>query len=657
MGMIRVALLVLCATGFVAFNHIASAAPFSGDGLASTRTSAVDRINAAVPLSGPAKVALAEMQRLVDVPGVRSGIEAQLELKMQLRALTCSQNLTIDLSLPVAVIHDRYGGAPCFANQDADIADWLGMRTVGYLVGLPALRVLTSAAPQSIRDDVADIMRVEFAARAAIAVVGSYRDIEVVDLASGMTINTRYTSEGGLLSSVSPNGRVYITRDNGRFRFYDSEDGTLLAQPEWGLYGGGCGFNWFDNETALITDPDIPAHPPALYDFRSGAIEPLNAELGHVCRIVPTPETSDTFVAFADSGITQLKLARGVDGRPQVEFGQVRNLKLNLIPGTGGLAAGGRQYVNTSNDELVITDLRDLQTESVTLGRFRLQRAIPTADPDKILIAGYMPDGPSTWSFYEYALREQTLSQIDTATLPSTQLVYDPVQTALFAQTHDTLIRVGAMHAGKPVPKDVFAGHTTQPGRLPVVPMIYAEPSGTARVVTAGGFVTRVIAPVAPTNAAHPMSRFAQGADIEGIAIFATPGSNLGKYVGTIPNSNVRIYRPIPGMPASDVGPPVVQITVLAHVKPLVLVLATDTGAFWRLDIEKGAQLRSILLTGPRSGSVQNQGGVPVFNIGKAYGCSMDSPDYLDMQSEVYASTGRRMGGFQCAQGMNSFTL
>lgn len=657
MGMIRAALLILCTTGLIAVSRVASAALPSGAGFAFNRTDAVDRINAAAPLSGSAKTALAEMQRLVSDPAVSSGIEAQLALKMQLRALTCDQSLTIDPSLPISVIHDRYGGAPCFASQDASIANWLGLRTVGYLVGLPALRPLASTPPQSIRDDVADIMRVHFAARAAIAVVGSYRDIEVIDLTRGTPINTRYTSEGGLLGSVSPNGRVYITRYNGQLRFYDSEDGTLLAEPEWGLYGSSCGFNWLDNETALITDPAPPTHPAALYDFRSGAIEPLNGELGQVCRVVPAPGASATFVAFANAGITQFKLIRGADSHPQVELIQVKHIKLNLIPGTGGLVAGGRQYVNTSNDELVITNLNDLRTESISFGRFRLQRAIPTANPDRILVAGYVPGGPSTWTFYEYATREQTLSRLDVDTLPSTQFVYDPVQAALFAQTHATLTLVDALHAGKPVSRDVFATHATRSGQLPVLPTFYAEPPGTAEVMTSGGMITRIIAPAAQAPAPHPMSRFAQGADIEGIAIPATPGSNLGKYVGTIPGSNVKIYRSIAGMPASAAGPPVVQVTVRARARPLVLVLATETGAFWRLDIKNGAHLTAILMTGPRSGSVQNQGSIPVFDIGRAYGCSMGSPDYMVMQNEVYASTGKRMNRFQCAQGLSRFTV
>ncbi|MGH8112997.1 MAG: hypothetical protein ACREPL_13930 [Rhodanobacteraceae bacterium] len=564
----------------------------------------------------------------------------------------------IDPALPISVIHDRYSGAPCFANQDAKIATWLGLRTVGYLVGLSPLRPLTSDRPQSLRDEVAAVQRVDFAAQAGVAAIGSYRDIEVVDLARGTPISTRYTTEGGLLASISPNGRVYITLHNGEYRFYDSEDGTLLAKPDWGWYGGSCGFHWLGRETILIAAPYDAVRGPALYDFRTGATEPLNGELGQVCSVVPVPGVRSTFVAFADTGITRFRLVRGTGGRPRVERTQQRRIKLNLIAGSGGLVAGGHEYVNTSNGDLVITDLDSLRTQSIAFGRFTLQRALPTSDPDKVLIAGYVPGiGPSNWTFYEYALGEQTLSRIDSSTLPSTQLVYDPVQAALFAQKGDALTRVDALQAGEPTSMAAFSRQTTQAVTLPVPPIIRAMPGGAAAITTEGGRVMRVFARPGPVAPVHPMSRFVQGADIAGITALATPGHPWTRYVGTIPGTEVKVYRPTAGAPPNAVGPLIVRVTVLARTRPLVLVLASDVGAVWRFDIKPHAHLAAILMTGPNGGSAQNQGAVPAFVIGRAYGCAVGSPSYVSLQNEVYASTGQRMGRFQCVQGVSRFTV
>ena len=68
-----------------------------------------DLINAAIPLSGSAQTAILQMRRLVRDGSVRAGIEAQLTLRMRLRALACVQSLEIPLALSSGQIHDRYG--------------------------------------------------------------------------------------------------------------------------------------------------------------------------------------------------------------------------------------------------------------------------------------------------------------------------------------------------------------------------------------------------------------------------------------------------------------------------------------------------------------------------------------------------------------------
>ena len=630
-----------------------------GSAAGSAHADEADLINAAIPLSGSAQTALLQMRRLVRDSSLRTGIEAQLALRMRLRALACGQSLEIPPGLSSGQIHDRYGGDPCFARQDDDIANWLGLRTVGALLALPALRPVPTLAAQSVADAVAPIQRTYFAARAGVAVVSSYRDVEVLDLALGVPINTRFESTGAVLVSISPNGRIYTARQRGELRFYDSEDGTLVADSEWCLNGMDCGFHWLDDRTALIEDATTRA--PALYDFRSGATGPFDGEFQPISRVAPVPGTNSTFVAFRDSGITEFKLFYGADGRPHAQVIQVEQYPLNLTPmETGGLVAGGRRYVNTSSGKLVITDLTELRTESIDLGSFFVQRALPTSDPDGIIIVGFVRGGPPGLQFYEYALRERTLRALDASTLPSTQLVYDSPQNALFVVAGAALNRVGSMPLGNSVSSASFS--QSMPESQPVAPRpgVYAMRPGVATITTSGGMITGIFAPPPPKPVPGPISHLAQSADVQGIGIFGSDTVDsgvVGQYAGTIAGTNVQIYRPAERGQTSSLGASTVQVTIQARQRPLILVLSSYSGVEWHLNVKRDAHLAAVLITGPHGSSVQGQGDVPVVVIGSIYSYVAGSPSYGALQNEVYTSTGKRMSLFQRGMRATQFTV
>ena len=112
----------------------------------------------------------------------------------------------------------------------------------------------------------------------------------------------------------------------------------------------------------MAQDPD--SHLSALYDFSTPALMRLldSGLFNLMCRLTPVPGAGATFVGFTDAAVTRFKVVHEADGRPHGEVMQVKQLKLNLIgTGNSGLLAGGRQYVNTSNEQLVITDLNDLR--------------------------------------------------------------------------------------------------------------------------------------------------------------------------------------------------------------------------------------------------------------------------------------------------------
>jgi hypothetical protein len=599
-----------------------------GAGPGAARADVEDRINAAIPLSGPAQIALLEMRRLVGDPRLRGQIEAQLQVKIRLRALQCGQNFVIAPGSSEQQIRRQYGGDPCLAAQDAAIADWLGLRTVGGVLELPALRPMPAGAPRRIADLEAPIQRVYFAAQAAVAVVSSYKDIETVDLSSGLPINTRLAPRDELPQSISPNGRVYAVFHDGQQRFYDSEDGTLLASTQWCAYLGNCGFHWLDNRTALVVAAGNRG--PELYDFLTGDFYPFDGQLEPIERIAPVAGASATYIAFRNTGLTEFRLDYA-GGSPHADILQTEAVRLNLIPMTGGPVAGGRYYVNTSNGQLYVSDTGTLSTNTVDLGDFFVQRALPESDPDRLLIAGYLRGGPTTWRFYEYALREQTLSALDVAGLPSTQFTFDPAQHALYVLAGEVLTRVDTLPHGNAVPRAAFAAsmQAAQSALPRPAPYRFAPP-GTVRIITSGGVIRSIMAAGPPEAMAAPIpgpvARLAGRADVQGIGIF-----------GAVAGRSLR-----PSVPGT------VRVVIQPRQRPLVLVLSSFSSVQWHLRVAARARLSAVLITGPRGSSVEGQGNVPVVVIGGAYSYVAGSPSYAVLQNEVYAWTGKRMSLFQC---------
>jgi uncharacterized protein len=600
-----------------------------------------DQVNGAVPLSNAAQTALNKTRRLVSDRTAMDGIQAQFVLKLKLRALNCIQSLGIAPGLSRNQIHDSYGGSPCFVKEDDDIADWLGMRAVGYLATLPPLRPMPAKAPLSFTDEVAPINSVRFAAQAGVAVVETMKDVEVMDLARASPISShfRQNTDGSLLT-VTPNGRVYISGNYQSYHFFDSEDGTHLADADWNQFASNCGFPWLDRQTALIRTSQ-PGYSTAIYDLASGATAPLDSRLGSLTCVTPVPGADDTFMGYSGGGFALFKLVHGSDGKPRADVMQVKDYRLNPTSTPNpGLIADGRRYVVATNGQLIITSLSDLSLEAVDFGGFDVRFVVPTSDPDKLIISGEMKRGSSGNSppFYIYALKERSVSSLDTAGLKENQFIYDPVQDTLYTLRDSALIRADNFNVGSPAALATFAADMTRAvdeanaaaaAAMPYPSRAYSMSYGSTGSLSVNRALVADSVPSRP--APDSVSQLAQDADVEGIGIIDSNATAAGQAVimaGATSNS-----------------PPTkaVNVVIHDHQHPLVLVLSSQAAVAWQLTITPGVQLAAVLLSGPNGGSVQGQGNAPVVAIGSAYSYAVGAPGYPELQTEVFNWTGKRM--------------
>lgn len=596
------------------------------------------QVNAAIPLSGSAQTALSEAQHRVDDKVMLAGIQSQLALKMKLRALNCVQTLGIAPGLSSQQLHDSYGGNPCFAKQDDDIAKWLGMRTVGYLLTLPPLRPVPAAAPQSITDTEGNIMSAHLATQAGIAVLQSGKDVEVIDIARDTPINSRLRQDDGPLTGVSPNGRIYVSSTNRGLRFYSSEDGTLLADSGLNEYATLCGLPWLDPLTILTRDPNSFG-TSAIYDFASGSFTPMDSGLANVNCIVPAPGAGDTSVGFGNL-VSRFRLVHGSDGKPYIDVLQAKQTNLFISRRNAGLAAGGRQFIYVTKDQLGITDLGDLSTQTIDFGNYAVQDVWPTTDPDRIIVTGIMKHRAVANSdpapLYEYAIREQTMSLVDTSILGSKRFLYYPQQSALYVMRNSSLTRVDGLQVGPPESLSSFWSDIAK-AEAPPRSNFTVLPPGAVQYTTAGGQVTGVYtAPSqAQTDALHLLAR---NASVDGFSLIEADRG---------PPVVATVVQP------SSPAPQVVHVKLHSRRNPLVLVLTANSSVVWQLDTPSNALLMAVLLSGASGSSVQGQGNAEVVNIGSAYSFtpgyspSDGRPGYADLQAEVYTYTGRHIGLFQ----------
>ena len=158
--------------------------------------------------------------------------------------------------------------------------------------------------------------------------------------------------------------------------------------------------------------------------------------------------------------------------------------------------------------------------------------------------------------FYVYALKEQTLSLLDTSSLPSIQFVYDPPQNALYVLKDAKLTRVDTLVTDTPIPLATFAAdmarYEPQPPRID----LNALPPGTMAITTSGGTITGIYTQSSLQPVPGNISQLAQNADVQGIVI--------AEYESTVASSSGTTTA----SPSSSPDAKVVHVTVRARQKP-----------------------------------------------------------------------------------------
>lgn len=555
-------------------------------------------------------------------------IEVRYSGRMKLRALNCSQGYAPSLFSTTADIRKKIGATSCFSEADAELARWTGLVRAGLILAKPPLKALPATAPAST---VAEgyISTAAFASEAPIALLEvAGKGVQLVDLESSRVIFRESTSAKA--GQLSPNGRLFTTGEGDFTRIRETETGNVVAElpsvrsPT---------FQWLDARTAAYNRIVVGSDKATLVDFDSGKEVPVTWVSSGLQRAVAVRAVEGQYVLLAGNAITKVALDRKA-AEPVVSLVADKQASgVYWANNNSGVTSDGAKFVVAAGKEIRVLDLASLDMQSIAFEPFQVQLAIPTPDPDKIILAGFVQ--PSTGEGIRalvYSLGRSAVAPIDVAKGASTRFLYaSPLRKqGVIAERKIEFYDAPPLQQEVPLAQFVaevqdlanqrkIAAFEQQAaygsGFQPAPGTPAAAVAAAAAAVAAATAGQSVIAPA-------PLAELAHSAAVEGIGVYQ------GAFQGIAPAAGAR-----------RVG--TVQVRVRRSSKPIVLVLASYEPVRWIISAEPGARISAILRSGNEQSQVLGGGGARIMTVGSSYAYKPNSPEYIALNRDVARIVGR----------------
>lgn len=576
-----------------------------------TLMSPEDRITAAFPVSETARSARAVLLEQAD-EGQKKELTGEFERRLRLRALLCAKGYAPSWLTSPDDIRKTINDNACFTGVDSDITRWLSLRRLGLILAKPPLRAVPSSPPEFTVAD-GSIQTTRFASKAAVALVTTSQDLEVLDLSSGKTL-LREPRGGSMPVAMSRNGRVFVTGDGSQVKVRESETGTVLLELS-GVRGEQ--FVLADDRTLFFTRSDNRSESSGLVlaDLGSGKEVPVNVVKNGLQMVLPVANSKDQYVLMAWRGAYKIEVQRD-KAEPEVRLLAEKPLDgISISSNQNCLTADESACMIWGSKGLSFISLDTLDIQTTSFDPFSIQAVMPTGEKDTVFVYGYMPGGDGQRMFV-FNAGAQTVSLVDKDKLSGARPVYVPALHKL-AQLNDNKIAVltTGLPTGSPVGLSSFLAE--------------AVDLANQRKLEAFEKLQAMEAQAAAAIANTPIAKAAADAQVEGV----------GVYQGVAIQSGSR---------ASDgrrMG--AVDVRVRPSARPIVLVLSSYEAVRWNVIVEPGARLATVLLSSYGASQVVGAGGARVVQMGTTHAYKMGSSEYDALNQDVKKWTGKGMGIFQ----------
>ncbi len=636
--------------------------------------SAEDRINAAMPVGSAILVARDNLTALAKAQSQDvKQIDDEYAARMQVRALECGHGYAPGMFTADDGIRARLTDKDCFAKADEQLQEWVGMRRIGLLLAASPLRPLPKTPPAMIVA-AEQIGEVAFAQRAGIAVVQSNKQYQVIDIGNGDIIHQGHA--GTVALAPSPNGRLFVVANQYDANVLDAETGAVLATfPAVKSYQ----FHWVHDVGAVYTTQG-EGHAPStdFIDFTSGRHTTIPMSTDVVSEVISLPGAEPRFALFGWNKFGQLGLKHDASGwNASLLSEQVLSETTGWSRNAVGLTADGQTLYGASTGQgLQLMPLSSLRLRNVLLTPLRLQGAVATPDPDRLLLSGYFPGASAGADYYLYSISQNTLAKVDVTKLLSTRLLYIPSLHKNAVIDNSKVVLIDSIPAATPVALAMALeqrqqelavlararaeqmqsmpgwGDTIETVRARALARMQASnsipPEVVAQMLRQQGISPAMFALAQRANAmpegatpprayGGPVASLAKDADVEAIGVYQ--GGDIGQAHGASARTGT------------------VQVRVRRSSHPLVLSLSAYEPVRWVLTVEPGAKLAAVLSSGYSDQEVFGAGAARILKVGQLYAYKRGSPEFGKLDDEVARLAGKRIGVFQGGYSGTSYTV
>lgn len=571
-----------------------------------------------------------------------SNFETQYASRLALRALTCSQGVTVGRFDTVEKVKTLAVDRGCFAEQDTLLMQYLGLRQISYRLGQPALRPLRELGkPATIPTAGGPEVYAGHAASAAgVAVLAGTRgELTSIEIPGGKKIaslpEVRSTPQTVVLS---PNGRVAaVSVDRSSVTFIDTETGSRLWETKAIKF-----FHIFMPDVGAGLASDGKTGALALVDFQAGTVSAHAVALRDPSWAL-TISASPARVLLGSGRVFSL-IEHVRDGGLAAETVKEYHLKPNQGSPSFApvLMQDGKTIVFNAGRELTMLELASGKetswaTGDYFTGRFakldettllvdtyeRQERrngatVLDIADGTLAPVAagdtgnGILAELPGRTGFIRRGYQEVWLG--DTVTTTG-----EPVSIATVVAAHNLATQMARLETAARM-SALTEQSEHEPARA--TPMMFNLAGGTIRPVTSG-------------SADAVMSGLARAGRIEAVGVYqgasATPGPQ-GRKVG---NVTVRVRRG----------------------KAVLLVLSSYEPVRWTLVPEPGAVILGVMVSGYYQSEVVGAGKARVHMAGSQYAYERGSAEYRSLNRQTLMYTGKDIETFQGKYEGSLFTV
>ena len=639
-----------------------------------------EKINQAFPPSAEVRISLENLDALIaDDQETYKSFHDNFDNKLALRALTCSQGLSVGRFDSIKKVKSLTMDKDCINQQDAVLFDLIGTKFVAIQLAQPALRPLAKLGPPSAIHgiDGIDISTGFAASEAGVAVLrGGRGDYFSIQIPGGAKISKLPTVPDVYANvSLSPNGRVSaMPVANREVLFVDNETGKVL----WRTSQFSQVLVWLPElSSALVKETKSGALLVA--DFATGKIQPNSVALRNSSWGLRVNDNPSRVLIGSGREFTLMENKRTsgtVDSTSVKEYGintqrgSVSSLTPTLMDDKKAVFfVSGNNFMQVNLDT---SEEKQWESEGIIASRYaKLSEVLLLVSVTNSLTNGGLKN-------YSFNLKDSTLSPVQNDVQSNGMILELDGRNGFMIREYNKMTVGDELTLGSPIALSALISNRNlerQMAQLQQESKMLQQRLEAEKIMSAmkgrqlppgynphlqgdsQGYYATEPAPRADSMGVYRQGRAIGSAQFEAelAAKRQTVTSLATQRIGVIP-ANARVEA-VGVYETKDRSPSGVNIIIKKSDKPIVLMLSAYEPVKWNIIKETGANLVAVVATSYNLPTVTGAGSAKLIIKRGSYAYERNSQQYELINGEALMWTGKPISKFQGAYGGTNFVV